>query len=36
MKASLFTDDKNLYEEMGLYEVYKLQIFKSLVAVAEA
>ena len=36
VKASLFTYYKNLYEEMGLYEENKLQIFKYLVAVAEA
>ena len=36
VKASLFAYYKNLYEEMGLYEENKLQIFKYLVAVAEA
>lgn len=36
VKASLFAYYKNLYEEMGLYEENKLQIFKYLVSVAEA
>ena len=36
VKASLFAYYKKLYEEMGLYEENKLQIFKYLVAVAEA
>lgn len=36
VKASLFAYYKNLYEEMGLYEENKLQIFKYLVATAEA
>lgn len=35
-KASLFTYYKALYEEMGLYEENKLQIYKYLVAIAEA
>lgn len=35
-KASLFTYYKKLYEDMGLYEENKLQIYKYLVAVAEA
>ncbi|EJW99518.1 glycosyltransferase, group 2 family protein [gut metagenome] len=35
-KASLFAYYKNLYEELGLYEENKLQIYKYLVAVAEA
>ena len=36
VKAGLFAYYKNLYEEMGLYEENKLQIFKYLVATAEA
>lgn len=36
VKASLFAYYKNLYEELGLYEENKLQIFKYLVATAEA
>ena len=36
VKASLFAYYKDLYEEMGLYEENKLQIFKYLVATAEA
>ena len=35
-KASLFSYYKALYEEMGLYEENKLQIYKYLVATAEA
>lgn len=35
-KASLFAYYKELYEELGLYEENKLQIYKYLVAVAEA
>ncbi len=35
-KASLFVYYKNLYEELGLYEENKLQIYKYLVAIAEA
>ena len=35
-KASLFAYYKKLYEELGLYEENKLQIYKYLVAVAEA
>lgn len=34
-KASLFAYYKDLYEEMGLYEENKLQIYKYLVAIAE-
>ena len=35
-KASLFAYYKELYEDMGLYEQNKLQIFKYLVSTAEA
>lgn len=35
-KAALFSYYKELYEEMGLYEANKLQIYKYLVASAEA
>lgn len=35
-KASLFAYYKELYEDMGLYEENKLQIFKYLVSIAEA
>jgi len=35
-KASLFAYYKKLYEDLGLYEENKLQIYKYLVAVAEA
>lgn len=35
-KASLFAYYKKLYEDLGLYEENRLQIYKYLVAVAEA
>jgi len=34
-KATLFTYYKELYEKLGLYEQYKPQIFKYLIATAE-
>lgn len=35
-RATLFSYYKELYEQMGLYEEYKAQIYKYLVAVAES
>ena len=35
-RATLFAYYKELYEHLGLYEEYKPQIYKYLVAVAEA
>ena len=35
-KTSLFAYYKKLYEDLGLYEENRLQIYKYLVAVAEA
>ena len=34
-KATLFAYYKELYEKLGLYEQYKPQIFKYLIATAE-